>query len=162
MGVRASLREVKSADLAKHRDPAGLLQPGGHSKGEIVSLEKSWHGMNELLTAAGEAEELGFLLDGGIPLAPGGADEDEDGDDPPRLLDPAFVARLNAALAAISDDDYWAGYDAEAFEENSIYPGIWDEDPEDLREEYVSYLEQVRTLVARVAAEGGGIIVTIG
>ena len=111
--------------------------------------------MQRLLTAAGTAPELGFLASGGtevgVKLSYGR----------PRLLDVAFVRRLDAALRSMSDDQFWAGFDAAEFEADGVYPGIWDEPADELRDEHIGYLREVRELVGRVAAAGGEIVVAI-
>jgi hypothetical protein len=119
------------------------------------SLEKSWDGLHRLLTAAAREPELGFLVCGGtevgVPLSYGR----------PRLLSDDFVRRLDAALRGITDDQFWAGFNPQQFEADGVYPGIWDEPPDELREEYVSYLHELREFVGRVAAKCGPIVVVI-
>jgi Domain of unknown function (DUF1877) len=78
-----------------------------------------------------------------------------------RRLDADYLRRLDAALGGVSDDQFWAGFDPGQFEADGVYPGIWDEPPDELREEYVGYLGEVRALVSRVAAAGGEIVVAV-
>jgi hypothetical protein len=47
-------------------------------------------------------------------------------------------------------------------EAKDIYPGIWDEDEDELKEEYLMYFGQLKKLVAAAAAQGHGLLVTIG
>jgi hypothetical protein len=155
MGMRARLREVQAGDIDRLSDPKQASEVLGNRSVAALNLEKSWDGMHRLLTAAGTAPELGFLFAGGtevgVDLGYGRA----------RLLDAGFVRRLDAALRGVSDDQYWAGFDAQQFEADDVYPGIWDEEPDELREEYVEYLREVREFVARVAAAGSEILVAV-
>ncbi len=155
MGMRASLREVREGDLGRLSDRNQVYDLFRRDDPSALSLEKSWHGLDRLLTDAGREAELGFLLVGGtevgMPLSYGR----------PRLLSSDFVRRLDAALRGIPDDQFWAGFDPQQFEADGVYPGIWDEPPDDLREEYVSYLHELREFVGRVAASGGQIVVVI-
>jgi hypothetical protein len=155
MGIRASLREVRAGDVARLNDVNQAIELLDSSNPDTLNLEKSWDGMLRLLTAAGTAPELGFLAAGGTEV---GANLSYGR---PRLLDADFVRRLDAALRNMTNDQFWAGYDAEQFEADGVYPGIWDESEDDLRDEYVQYLGEVRELVGRVAAAGGEILVAI-
>lgn len=47
-------------------------------------------------------------------------------------------------------------------EQQDIYPGIWDEDEEDLKEEYLGYFQELKQVVAAAAQSGRGLIVEIG
>jgi hypothetical protein len=155
MGIRARPREVREGDLARLNDSGQIYDLFRRDDPVVLDLEKSWDGLHRLLTAAGRESELGFLLGGGAevgaPLTYGRV----------RLLPNDFVQRLDAALRGITDDQFWAGYDSQQFEADGVYPGIWDEPPDDLREEYVSYLHELQKFVGRVAAAGGQIIVVI-
>jgi Domain of unknown function (DUF1877) len=155
MGMRARIREVQAGDVVRLDDREQALGVLGRNDPATLDLDKSWDGMHRLLTAAGTAPELGFLFTGGtevgIQFTYGR----------PRLLDVGFVRRLDTALRGVSDDQFWAGYDADQFEADGVYPGIWDESADELRDEYVSYRREVRELVGRVATAGGEIVVAI-
>jgi hypothetical protein len=155
MGMRASLREVREGDLTRLSDRNQVYGLFARDDPAALSLEKSWDGLHRLLTAAGREAELGFLVGGGtevgVPLSYGR----------PRLLSADFVRRLDAALRGMTDDQFWSGFDPHQFEADGVYPGIWNEPPDDLREEYVSYLHDVREFVGLVAASGGQIVVVI-
>jgi hypothetical protein len=155
MGMRASLREVQDGDLARLGDLDQLYDVFRRDYPATLGLEKSWDGLHRLLTAAAQDDALGFLLGGGsevgVALTYGR----------PRLLSADFVRRLDAALRGVTDDQFWAGFDARRFEEDGVYPGIWDEPADELREEYVSYVHELKTFVGRVAASGGQIVVVI-
>jgi len=120
--------------------------------GETFSLEKAWHGLYFLLTRH-DNPLLGFLLEGGEP------DGDDDDYGPPRRFGPDEVKDLDAALAAISDAQLWAGFDAERMEQEGIYPGIWDEPEDDLREEYLFYFHEMKRVVHEASRAGRSLVV---
>lgn len=155
MGMYARLREVQQGDLPRLNDRDEVSDLFGRNSPATLTLEKSWDGLHRLLTAAGTAPELGFLFGGGTEVGP------QLSYGPARLLDGRFVRRLDAALRQISDHQLWAGFDAHQFEADGVYPGIWDEAPDELREEYVGYFHELRDFVGRVAALDGEIIVAI-
>jgi hypothetical protein len=122
-----------------------------------VSLEKAWHGLHYLLT--GEVWEgrgpLAFLLAGGEQLG----DEEES---PVRWFDPQEAGQIHRALAGISDDELWSRFDADEMERQEIYPGIWDEPEDELKEEYLTYFHELKQVVATAAQGGQGLVVSIG
>ena len=155
MGMRAYLREVQSGDMARLSKPEqvfDLLHPNDSS---VLNLEKSWDGVHRLLASASPKVEVGFLFNGGTEIGPrlsyGRA----------RLLSPEFVACLDTALKSISDEQFWSGFNAEKFESDNVYPDIWEEPAEELRDEYVYYLHELQTFIDRVAKSGGQVIVAI-
>lgn len=155
MGMVLTLRESQPGDLQRLNNLGDMYDLFTRDDPANLCLEKSWHALDRLLTTAGDDPALGFLMAGGTPA---GADASYG---PPRLLSAAEVSRLDAALAAIADDQFWAGFDAAAFEAEGVYPGIWDEDPAELRDEYVSYLTELRGFVRRVAGSGGQILILL-
>jgi hypothetical protein len=122
-----------------------------------VSLEKAWHGLHYLLT--GEVWEgtgpLGFLLSGG---------EDQNGDEESgvRFFEPRETAQIYKALSAVTDDALWSRFDAGEMEAQEIYPGIWDEDEDELKEEYLMYFAELKKVVHAAATSGQGLVVSIG
>jgi hypothetical protein len=122
-----------------------------------ASLEKSWHGLHYLLT--GEVWEgngpLGFLLAGGEHL-------DGDEESGVRWFEPRDVAKIDSALAAVTDDVLWSRFDAAEMEAQEIYPGIWDEDEDELKDEYLMYFAELKKVVRAAATAGQGLIVSIG
>jgi hypothetical protein len=122
-----------------------------------VSLEKSWHGLHYLLT--GEVWEgtgpLGFLLGGGENL-------DGDEESGVRWFDPREVAGIDKALSVVTDAALWSRFDSSEMEAQEIYPGIWDEDEEELKEEYLMYFAELKKVVSSAAHSGQGLIVSIG
>lgn len=160
MGMYCEVSAASKSDLAKFSDEPDLL-PGLFSPqvatAESVSLEKAWHGLHYLLT--GETWEgegpLAFLLAGGEPIG-------EDEESPVRWFDPEETAKIHEALDAVSDTALWSRFNAEELEANDIYPGIWDEDEADLREEYLGYFHELKQVVAAATLNGQGLVISIG
>lgn len=156
MGMYVNVQAVRPADIQRLEEAEDY---SGLERGQTlsVSLEKAWHGLHFLLTgSAGESGvPLGFLLEGGQEV--GG----DDGYGAPRLFQPGEVQQINAALAPISGDELWGRFDAERMEAESIYPGIWDEEEEELREEYLGYFHELKQVVAQAGEGGMGLLVML-
>ena len=169
MGMTCALYAVPSDRLdALRRDPAREIE-SIRMDDEVVlpsaGLEKSWHGLHYLLTgsagsagfgdAGGETPKpLAFLLQGGHSI---GGDAGYGG----QLFTPGETKAIDAALSAVSDDQLWSRYDPAAMESENIYPMIWDEPEDDLREEYQSYLRELKRLVRTAAQQDMGLLVLI-
>jgi hypothetical protein len=125
------------------------------TEASAVSLEKAWHGLHFLLTGtAMEGDEpLNFLLLGGEVV---GDDESS------RRLSPQAVQELHRALASTSDEQLWGRFDPEQMEAGDVYPGIWDEPEEDLKEEYLMYFHEMKRLISQAAAGGKAVLISIG
>ena len=123
-----------------------------------ISLEKSWHGLHYLLTgdAWGGTGPEAFLLAGGSEQ---GADL---GYGPARLFTATEVVDIAATLDGIDGDDLWNRFDAARMTGLDIYPGIWDEDEDDLKEEYSDYFEELKQFVAAIADRGEALRITMG
>ena len=115
-----------------------------------ISLEKAWHGLHFLLTgdAWGGTGWRAFLVTGG-------AEQGEDfGYGPARYFSPSEVREVAREIGLISPDDLWANYDAQAMNSADIYPTIWDEEEDDLKEEYLDYFEELKSFIAQTAEAG--------
>ena len=156
MGMRVQVRAVRPADIQR-LEQAEVYSGRERGQTPSVHLEKAWHGLHFLLTgSAGESGvPLGFLLEGGQEVG------EDDGYGAPRLFQPGDVEQINAALAQISDDELWGRFDPELMEAESIYPGIWDEEEEELRDEYLTYFHELKKVVAQAAEGGMGLLVTL-
>ncbi len=156
MGMHVQVRAVRPADLQRLERAEAYPSL---ERGQIpsVHLEKAWHGLHFLLTgSAGESGvPLGFLLEGGQEVG------EDDGYGAPRLFQPGEVQQINAALAPISDDELWGRFDPELMEAEDIYPCIWDEKEEELRDEYLTYFHELKKVVAQAAEGGMGLLVTL-
>jgi hypothetical protein len=154
------VREVADGDLDILAGPAGQayeLFRRDDASGRLLCLEKSWHGLHYLLTgsARGGKEPLCFLNRGGRPVGRAL------GYGRPRLLGADFVRRLDAALRGVSDDTLWGRFDPARFTAEGIYPFIWDEPEDQLRDEYLGYFHRLKGFVSRVAARGGELLVVV-
>jgi Domain of unknown function (DUF1877) len=129
----------------------------GRATANRISLEKAWHGLHYLLT--GDVWEghgpLAFLLTGGEQLG-------DDEESPIRRFTADETRQIHLALTVISDEILWSRFDATQMEEHEIYPGIWDEDEEDIREEYLDYFHELKKVVASAAQTNQGLLVTLG
>ena len=127
------------------------------SPAQSVSLEKAWHGLHYLLTGevCGGNGPLTFLLAGGEQLG----DEEES---PLRWFTPDEAARINQALSGVSDEKLWSRFEANEMEQQQIYPCIWDEAEEDLKDEYLTYFHELKQVVAAAVQSGKGLLVTVG
>ena len=157
MGMRVHVRAVPSADLPRLQANGLDLTNPGRNQVPSVHLEKAWHGLHYLLTgSAGEGGlPLGFLLEGGREIG------EDLGYGSPRLFELGEVQQLNTALAPIGDDEFWSRFDPEAMEAEGVYPGIWDEEEEELREEYVTYFQELKQVVAQASVGGMGLLVIL-
>jgi hypothetical protein len=124
----------------------------------VLSLEKSWHGLHFVFTrTAWDGEPpLNFLVSGGVPVG----DEDV-GYGPARLLEPADVNSLNEALAEFSQADFDLNFDRTGLLDAEIYPQIWNEPWEELKEEYGGYLQQLKAFVQRATESGQALLIAI-
>jgi hypothetical protein len=151
-----------SSDTARQlvADPGGIrdVLESLESSGSSLSLEKSWNGLHYVLT--GTAFEgnppLNFLAVGGVPVG-----VEEVGYGPARILDPAGVTALHAALAAFSDTDFNRNFDPVGLTKAQIYPQIWDEPLEDLMQEYRGYLQAMKTYVQHASETRQALLVVI-
>ena len=159
MGIYCKVVSLSPTDFEHFvRDQESLVieRDADGASERSAEIGKGWHGLHYLLTGTADegAGPLAFILAGGQNLG--------DDSEPIRYFAPAETSEINRALVAVSDDVLWSRFDPEAMEAKDIYPGIWDEDEEDLKEEYLDYFGQLKKLVAAAAAEGHGLLVTIG
>ena len=132
MSMICSLRQAGETEidrlLAHPEEIVDFLEDDAVEQDGEIDLDKAWHGIHFLLTGSaweGDAP-LGYLVAGGEEIG----DEDV-GYGPARALRPAEVAGFDAALAAISLDDFRQRFDPKVMMEQQIYPEIWDRTPDD-------------------------------
>jgi hypothetical protein len=159
MGMYCTVSAVSPSAAAQLRANPDNAEPAfaGRAANSSVHLEKSWHGLHYLLTGSATAESgpLAFLLAGGDEIG------EDDGYGPPRLFDPNAVRAIDAALATVTNDALWSRFDAGAMESEGVYPGTWDEDEADLREEYTTYFGELKGLIGRARNGGMGVVVSL-
>jgi hypothetical protein len=154
MGMIGIAKRVAAKDVAAAaKSPARFLEPG---TGEL-SLEKMWHAIHWLLTGApiGGPEPLSLAILGGQPA---GADL---GFGPARLLAPEQVRAVAAALKGIDFDALWSRFDAARMDQDEIYPQVWDEPEDELREEIAGYYQELALLYESAAQAGDGMLLAI-
>ncbi len=117
--------------------------PSPHS----VDLDKAWHGIHWLLTGDpwGGAGPLGQVIFGGQGFGEDG------GYGPPRLLDPAGVTAVAAALTGIEQAELRSRFDPAAMSAAELYPDIWS-DPEVFDEYLGPNFDQLKALYGHAAA----------
>jgi hypothetical protein len=141
---------------AIRRDPRAEIAAIRESDDDVlpnVGLEKSWHGLHYLLTGSADRAEgpLAFLISGGESFEASlgyGA----------HLLTPDDTAAVDAALFGVSDETLWSRFDPEAMEDAGVYPSIWDEAEDELREEYLSYFHELKQVVRTAAQRRMGLL----
>lgn len=137
-------------------DASGLIEIMSDLEGpdDLVSLEKSWHGLHFVLTGTADegAPPLNFLLVGGRSL---------DGSDGERLIAPAEVRAIAAAIEPISAQEFVARFDLSKLDEAGVYPQIWDEPLDELSAEYFDYFSELKGLVKRAAKSGSALLVVL-
>lgn len=158
IGVVYVVPEDEASRIQEDADVFDELTQVDDPKLESVSLEKAWHGLHFLMT--GTAWEgkgpLGFLVTGGELL------EDLDaGYGPPRLFSAKQVVEIVDAMKQLDHDQLWSRFDAQAMENEGIYPGVWDEPKEELREEYTMHFDSLENLLQSAMASKHGILVTL-
>lgn len=126
-----------------------------------LDIGETWHGLQYLLTGTpweGSAP-LDFLVRGGEDVGDIPSDEGT-----ARIFKPAEVKKLSDALHALSQDTLKRRFNAGTMQELDIYPGHWDDPPEeeDPLEELVSYFAELRKFVSQVAQRGHSMLVHIG
>jgi hypothetical protein len=158
MGMTTDVYAVSPSDAARLLADRDFVRRciANDSVLEHVSLEKAWHGLHYLLTgdASLESVPLAFIVPGGNEVP--GSDA---GYGAARIFSPAETAEINAALSDIDDEALWSSFDADAMTEQGVYPVIWDEPEEDLKEEYLFYFHDLKKLVAAAASRGESVLV---
>ena len=166
MGMTCAVYAVPPDRIdALRRDPAREIE-SIRTDDEVVlpnvGLEKSWAGLHYLLTGSPGFDDAGgvtsrplaFLLQGGQSI---GGDAGYGG----QLFTAGETKAINAALSGVTDDQLWSRYDPAAMEASEVYPMIWDETEDDLREEYQSYFHDLKRVVGIAARQDMGLLVLI-
>jgi len=126
-----------------------------------LDIGEAWHGLQYLMTGSaweGKAP-LDFLVRGGEDVGDIPSDEGT-----ARVLTADEVKALSKALDALPEKTLSGRYDAAKMQAEDIYPGMWEEPPDDLdpKEELLSYFEELKKFMATVAKRGHGLLVFIG
>ncbi|WP_260482468.1 YfbM family protein [Sphingomicrobium flavum] len=127
---------------------------------EPIDLDKSWHAIHFALTGSGEAVEgpLGLIMGGGMRRC-----GDPDDEEAPFYIPPEAMAKANAELSKLGDDEILDRLDAEAMQAKRIYLAqLFASQPDDMREYVRENLGILRRLVATASEHGLGAIVLLG
>jgi hypothetical protein len=154
--VHAATADETERLLAEPDAVEELVTPAGRAA-RCLRLEKAWHGLHFLLTGSAWQGDgpLGFLVDGGEEVG------QDLGYGPARLFPPDAVERLDSLLAAVSEEELWSCFDPETMEAEGVYPGIWDEDEEELRDEYLTYFRHLKKFVHRASEDQMALIIVL-
>jgi hypothetical protein len=126
-----------------------------------LDIGETWHGLQYLLTETAweGAAPLDFLVRGGTDVGDIPSDEGT-----ARIFPPGEVKKLSEALQRFSLDTLRKRFDATKLQQLEIYPGMWDDPPddEDPLEELLSYFAELKRFVSQVAKRGHALLVHIG
>lgn len=161
MSMVCDVYAVSPADLDCLRGESnffGELTRYDNPDATSCSLEKAWHGLHYLLCS--EALEstgpLAFIAAGGNEIT-----GSEGGYGPARSFTPDETKQIDMALSAVTDDQLWSRFDANAMTSQGIYPEIWDEPEDELKEEYTMYFQEVKQLISDAASQGHGLLIML-
>ncbi len=156
MSMILNLQQVSEERLdALLADPDSVLGALEEPDGEVIDLDKAWHGLHFLFTgeAWGGEPPLDFLAVGGETVG-----EVDVGYGPARVLRPAAVQLIDDALAMLDEDDLRRRFDPAALTAAEIYPTIWEEGEQAL-EYLLGHYRTLRPFVAQAAEAGLGLLV---
>ncbi|MDO4645416.1 MAG: YfbM family protein [Propionibacteriaceae bacterium] len=127
--------DVPSCDLGKLWDGLHYLLTG------IRTQDAVDEGLHSEVILGIKPLKIGYDFASGIPAA-----------DVVRIADAIELVDINALIRAA---------DFQAFEAAGVYPAIWDEDPELLRDELTGYFHQLRDFYRQARDRGHSVIVGI-
>lgn len=126
-----------------------------------LDIGETWHGLQYLLTETAweGAAPLDFLVRGGAEVGDIPSDEGT-----ARIFTPDEAKKLSEALQKLSLDTLRKRFDAAKMQQHEIYPGTWDDPPddEDPLEELLSYFAELKKFVSQVVKRGHSLLVHIG
>jgi hypothetical protein len=122
-----------------------------------VSVEKMWHALHWLLTGSisGGEEPRALTLLGGREIGP------DLGYGPARILSSEQVRVVSRALDELPFDEVFAEFDAEEMTRANVYPNVWDEPVDELREELEHYYGEIVSAYAGAAQRGDAMLLAI-
>jgi hypothetical protein len=123
-----------------------------------VNVEKAWHGLHYLLTGSAwnGPEPLCFMVCGGQAIGEAGF-----GFGPARVIPSQLVSQLHELLSAITEEQLWSRFNAVEMNAQQIYPMIWDESEESLRDEYIMYFRELKQFIAEADREKRALVVRL-
>lgn len=166
MGMYASFRPIDAETAEQIKQDPALIErlldaeeeDDDHESLGVVDVDKAWHGLHFLLTtiAGDEDAPLAQAIFGGMDVG------DSDGDIPARLLDPAEVSEIAAALATVTVEQLREAYDPEDMDEDEIYPSIWVRDGDEALDYLLHHFPTLVGFYRDAAARGQAALLRIG
>jgi hypothetical protein len=125
---------------------------------EEFDVDKAWQGIHFLLTGTDSEGNgpLAFILHGGVRI------DEEMGYGPPHGFRSAEVKEIARALETISPEALFERADQEEFQEQSIYPEIWDEPKEECVGYVTRFFGELKQFTQHAADSNRALIVFIG
>jgi hypothetical protein len=157
MPILEHFKGIVLKTVKKHRKRSPAPRAVSDSEpGELLDLEKAWHGVHFLL--AGDAQKTspgaGQAVLGGAAVGP------ELGYGKARLMEPKEVATVSTALSQLTIATLKKQFKPSAFDQAEIYPGGWVEAGEGA-EWLLEAFEQLRKFYAAAASRGSAILLYI-
>ncbi|MFS2032762.1 YfbM family protein [Polaromonas sp. CT11-55] len=152
------LSEAQLAAVIEDPEKAiALAYPEDDQLPRALDLDKSWHLVHFLLNGEtwGGEPPLGNVILGGTELA-----ETDAGYGPFRYLVASEVRDSSLALAQVSADDLWRGFDRQKVRDAEIYPEAWVGDETERRYIRQNY-EALREYFAEAAKQGAAMLLYI-
>ena len=133
-------------------DPWDLLEDE-----RCIDVDKAWHGIHACLT--GGIDEVDTVL-GQVVM--GGTEFGEDGGyGPPRLVSADQVRAASAALDELGPGGFAEQLDLAELTRLGAYPGVWDEDEDELRAWLGDGFDLLAATFRQAAAQGDAVLVLL-
>jgi hypothetical protein len=159
LGFLLRLTPIKIQRVADTQ-PEGPPRWPEAAAGEELNLDKAWHGLHFLFTGTDDSEDepACFVIAGGEDIG------EDDGDQVPRLLNPAQVRDFAAFLGALTHDELRRRFDPARMTELEIYPDvIWNRAEEE--DQPLGFLlgafDDLQAFMAAAAAAGDSVVITV-
>jgi hypothetical protein len=156
MSVIGALRRLSASELEELRSaPSGTARFLGD--GRETSLGKMWQAVQYLLAGTSDIAEppLGISVYGGAEIGP------DLGYGPARVLAPAQVAAIAAALEELTSADLRRRFVPADLDRDGVCPSVWDEPEDQLFDEIMESFDALRACYAAAAAAGDGMLQSV-
>ncbi len=131
---------------------AGTFSP--YPFNDVFNVDKMWNGLYFLLTGSEDAGEgPATCLLNSPPV-----NDEEIGYGPAMVISPDNTRALGTYLAALDRSEVLASFNGAKMMELQIYPGVWDEDAEELTEELGDAFDALRAYCCKCADHGLGML----
>ncbi|KJV35270.1 YfbM family protein [Luteibacter yeojuensis] len=136
---------------------AFLYPDAGDGPARQLDVDKAWHAIHFVLN--GSAWEgsgaLGMSVLGGTEIG------EDIGYGPARFLLAHQVTDVADALSKVSDADFHARFDAQAMDEQDIYPQVWSRDADDGRTYVFDYFVHMVNFYKEAVSRGDAMLLFI-